>query len=259
MEKESIERATSNLYTDLWNRFSEDTFVKESFELLSNRIPPTIIEDAVKGKVVLDMGCGSGRYSIALALANAEKVYAIDLYEQSYRLAQRLADSRQLPIIFFEGSFHNLPFEDGSFDFVFCNGTLHHSTSIKQGLREYYRVLRYGGRGFLYLYATGGIFWETRIKMREIFKSIPYEFTKDMLKIMGLPYNRFVFLDTWYVPIETHTSRQELEDTFKELGFKFTKIISANIFDLDYALSENIKDASIMWGEGEHRYILEKG
>lgn len=255
---ESLEKNTSDVYTSLWKKFDNDEMLEESKNLIEKRIPKEYIEKYIKDKIVLDMGCGSGRYSVALSLLGAKKVYGIDLFSQSYKLYEKLANDKNLNIEFLEGNFHNLPFDDNSFDFIFSNGTIHHSSSIKKSLKEYRRVLKDDGKGFLYIYADGGIFWNTRKIMREAFKNIPIEYTNQILRLMGMPQNRFIFSDVWHVPIETHTTKGEIETLFDELNFKYKKLISQNDFDLDFALLKNIEGAKEMWGDGEHRYLLEK-
>jgi len=255
---DSLEKNTSNLYTSLWNQFDKETILVESKKLLEKRISKEIIEDHIKDKVVLDMGCGSGRYSIALSLLGASKVFAIDLFEQSYQKSIKIAEDNKLNIEFLESNFHELPFEDEKFDFVFSNGTIHHSTSIKKSLVEYRRVLKENHYGFLYIYADKGIFWNTRKVMREIFKNIPAEYTNTVLNMMGMPSNRFIFSDVWHVPIEKHTSRKKLENMLEDLSLSYEKIVSNNSTDLDYAIDNNLLEADVMWGDGEHRYIIHK-
>lgn len=252
-----LEKKTSDLYTSLWKKFEHKAIIEESKKLIASRIPGKIIESCIKGKVVLDMGCGSGRYSIALSLLGAKKVYALDLFEQSFAAYRKIARGKGFNIEFREGNFHNLPYPGEYFDFIFCNGTMHHSTSIRKSLAEFKRVLKPGHKGFVYIYAKGGIFWDTRKKMREIFRDIPPGYTNEVLKIMFLPSNRFIFADTWHVPIEEHTSRKDIEGMFRELGFGFRKIISKGIFDLD-RVADRGAEGSVMWGDGEHRYILER-
>jgi ubiquinone/menaquinone biosynthesis C-methylase UbiE len=257
-ESETLETSTSNVYSSLWKEFDTQTLTEESVKLLGERITENIIDSCVVGKKVLDMGCGSGRYTIALAKAGAGHVTGIDLDKKSFRRAEEWCRQKEFPVEFHEGNFHNLPFEDNSFDFVFCNGTLHHSSSISRGLQELRRVLKPGGVSFLYLYATGGIFWTTRRALREVFKKIPMSYTKLVLRTIGLPSNRFIFCDTWYVPVESHTARAELESILGELGFSFRKLTSRVPFDLDKALEDNLPGGREMWGEGDHRYLLEK-
>lgn len=255
----SLEKKTSDVYTSLWTQFEEGIIVDESKKLVEKRISKEIIENDIKDKIVLDMGCGSGRYSIALSLLGAKKVYAIDLFSQSYQESEKIAKEKNLNIEFLEANFHELPFENEKFDFIFSNGTIHHSTSIRKSLEEFKRVLKKNHKGFLYIYADKGIFWNTRNVMREIFKSIPLEYTNTILNSMGMPSNRFIFSDVWHVPIETHTTKKEIESMLNDLRLSYEKLISKNLFDLDYAISKGIKDAEIMWGDGEHRYIIKKG
>lgn len=254
----SLEKKTSDVYTSLWTQFTEGTILEESKKLVEKRIPKEIIENHIKDKVVLDMGCGSGRYSIALSLLGAKKVYAVDLFSQSYQESKRLAEEKNLNIEFKEANFHNLPFEDEKFEFIFSNGTIHHSTSIEKSLDEFERVLKNNHSSFLYIYADKGIFWNTRKVMREIFKTIPVEYTNNVLKMIGMPSNRFIFADVWHVPIETHTTTEEIEGMLDNLDLSFSKLVSSNTFDLDYAIAKGIKDAEIMWGDGEHRYLVKK-
>jgi len=254
----TLEKETSDIYTTLWDQFDSETMLIESKKLIENRIPKDIINKYIKDKIVLDMGCGSGRFSIALALLGAKKVIAVDLFAQSYKYAKQIAIEKNLNIEFIETSFHNLPFEHEIFDFVFSNGTLHHSTSIQKSLKELYRVLKKDHKAFLYLYADKGIFWNTRKEMRNIFTEIPIEYTNLVLQTMGLPKNRFFFADLWHVPIESHTTTNKLLELFKSCKLKHNKVISKNKFDLDNALLNDKEEFKIMWGDGEHRYILTK-
>lgn len=254
---ESVETRTSALYTALWRSFDSTTMERESVDLLRNRIPDDIVDSHVRGKRVLDMGCGSGRYTLALASLGAN-VTGVDFKEQSFSRAVELAKAKNLPATFVQADVLELPFPDESFDFVFCNGVLHHTQNMDRGLDEYVRVMRKGGSGFLYLYGTGGAFWHTRRRLRELFRKIPFEYTQHVFDLMGAPGNRFVFCDTWYVPIEHHLSKEEVERAFGARELTFRKLISRNMIDLDRALASSVKDARAVWGDGEHRYLVHR-
>jgi ubiquinone/menaquinone biosynthesis C-methylase UbiE len=253
-----IERTTSDLYTGLWQEFETETLTDESLQLLGARIPETVIRESLVGREALDQGCGSGRFTIALAGAGAARAVGVDVQAASFAGAARVAAERGLPVEFVEGNVHELPFEDESFDFVLSNGVLHHTTSISKGLSELARVMRSGGAGFLYLYASGGIFWETRNALRRVFRSIPFEYSQSVLRMIGMPPNRFIFCDTWYVPIETHTTTEELTAMLDEVGLEYQKVAGQNAFDLDGAIERGVPGAEAMWGSGEHRYVLRK-
>jgi len=253
----SVALRTSSLYTSMWETFDRDTLERESLTLLRRRIPERVIASSVSGRRVLDMGCGSGRYTLALGALGAD-VTGIDVQARAYRAAEAIAREKGIRASFVEGNVLALPFAPAAFDFVFCNGVLHHTTDLPQGLDELGRVLGPHGSAFLYLYGAGGIFWHSRARLRELFRRIPYAHTVAAFDLMGVPKNRFVFCDTWYVPIERHTTRREIETWLRQRDFRFEKLISENLIDLDNAIARGVEGAEVMWGDGDHRYLLEK-
>ena len=253
-----LEVETSDLYSELWLDFEDEALTRESRALVERRLPSALIEGSIVGKRVIDIGCGSGRYAIALAQVGAASVTAVDFQAKAFAAARDWCDRHDVPVVFREANVLELPFEDGEFDFVFSNGVIHHSASIERGLGELARILRPGGSGFLYLYAAGGVFWETRRALRRVFARIPLEYTRGVLRLIGMPSNRFIFCDTWYVPVETHTTTSELHTLLDATGLEYEKVAGQNAFDLDGAIERGVSGAREMWGDGEHRYVLRK-
>lgn len=101
----------------------------------------------VRGKVVLDFGCGAGKDTARLALRGA-RVKAVDLSPDLLRVAERrLAVNVDTPDVeFIVGSAHDLPLDDESVDVVFGIAVLHH-LDVALAADEVRRVLRPGGRG----------------------------------------------------------------------------------------------------------------
>ncbi|HOW19001.1 MAG TPA: methyltransferase domain-containing protein [Phycisphaerae bacterium] len=259
--KRADEATTQQVYGKLWDAFDVDVYTKEALQILRERLETGDFRlSSLKGAKVLDMGCGSGRYAIALAMCGAARVHGVDLGAASIETGAAIAQRTGLSNIeFHTGNVLELPYRDGEFDFVFCNGVLHHTTNMEQGIRELHRVLKPGGRAFLYLYADGGLFWYSRKKMPVVMKQIPQEYTMAVLQLLGMPSNRFVFVDNWYVPIERHTSRAYLEQFLRETGFAaVVKIHSGRATDLDNSSLRSRPDAEVLWGDGEHRYLLTK-
>jgi ubiquinone/menaquinone biosynthesis C-methylase UbiE len=257
-ETSSVALQTSSLYSDLWKSFDRATLEQEAQKLLRNRIPQEVLARWVVGKSVVDMGCGSGRYTLALAAIGAGSVTGVDYQARSYAGAEALARQLGLRATFTTADVLELPFADEAFDFVFCNGVIHHTVDIIAGLDQMKRVMKRGGAGFLYVYGSGGIYWHTRARLRELFKHIPYSYTEQVFQVMRVPVNRFIFCDTWYVPIERHTTTAELQAWFADRGLTCTKLVSQNLIDLDNAIARGVRDARVMWGEGDHRYFLER-
>jgi SAM-dependent methyltransferase len=100
----------------------------------------------VRGKRVVDFGCGSGANTVLLANRGAH-VWAVDISEDLIRLGQRrlAVNAREGGAQFIVGSAHDLPFPDASIDVVFGIAILHH-LDLDLVSREVHRVLKPGGR-----------------------------------------------------------------------------------------------------------------
>lgn len=100
----------------------------------------------VRGKTVLDFGCGSGENTVLLAQRGAT-VYAMDISELLMTVAkQRLAvNGVGSDVRFLCSSAYNLALADESVDIVFGIAILHH-LDLSLAAREVWRVLRKGGR-----------------------------------------------------------------------------------------------------------------
>jgi SAM-dependent methyltransferase len=100
----------------------------------------------VRGRTVLDFGCGSGENTIAL-VRRAANVIAIDISPHLIQLAERRLALNGLDgtARFVVASAHDLPFDDQSVDIVVGIAILHH-LDLAIAAREVHRVLRPGGR-----------------------------------------------------------------------------------------------------------------
>lgn len=211
----------------------------------------------LKNKLVLDMGCGSGRFTSAFACLGVKKAIGVDKGTMGIKIAKKYAKLNNIKNLEYKnGSVLKLPFKNEKFDFVFCKGVLHHTGNLKKGLEEFNRVMKRGGGGFLYLYGSGGIFWESRKQMRKVMKKIPYKKTFDILKLIEMPARRTIFLDSWYVEIEDHVKRNFIESWFKKKKIDFFKYENALKTELEYM--KNYKFFKLMYGNGELRYFVKK-
>jgi ubiquinone/menaquinone biosynthesis C-methylase UbiE len=92
---------------------------------------------------VLDIGCGTGSLTVALARRSAR---AIGMDPAPRMVAQARAKQRDAPVSFIVGSAEALPFANSSFDAATASMTLHHWRDAERGMAELARVLRPGGR-----------------------------------------------------------------------------------------------------------------
>jgi SAM-dependent methyltransferase len=115
-----------------------------------------MLEDALAqqppGRRRLDAGCGGGR-NLASLVDGTHQVVAVDL---SLRSVCRAA--ARFPIRAARCSILSLPFLDGSFDFVVCDGVAHHTTDPPRALAEVARVTAPGGRIYAAVYRAGTLY-----------------------------------------------------------------------------------------------------
>ncbi|EFK95525.1 Uncharacterized protein yxbB, partial [sediment metagenome] len=105
--------------------------------------------DLFRGARVLDVGCGTGWLTLALAAMGCDAV-GVDISPAALKLAEGLKAARgpaqpgKAEFLFFDG--HRLPLPDESVDRVVCFDAFHHVRDQRATLKEFARVLRNGGR-----------------------------------------------------------------------------------------------------------------
>lgn len=97
-------------------------------------------------KKVLDVGCGSGRHTMAL-LREGFQVEAIDSSSTALNIAKDMVLNLDANVNFNEGNIVKLPYKDEEFDGIICWGVLHYLTDeeFEKAFSELFRVLKPGG------------------------------------------------------------------------------------------------------------------
>ncbi len=100
------------------------------------------------GRRVIDVGCGEGRFTRALAAEGAE-VFGIDINDAALAAASAAPGGRN--VTYMLGRAEDLPFEDASVDVVVFSNSLHHiyhngANNMAQALSEAARVLKPDGK-----------------------------------------------------------------------------------------------------------------
>ncbi len=171
---------------------------------LTRRLYRRVIEDLaplrlVEGNV-LDAGTGPGTLAREIAHRQPQlQVYGIDLSEDMIRLARAHAKREQLEerVHFAIGNVAHLPYPDHSFDLVVSTISMHHWYELEQPLRELYRVLRPGGRLWIYDFRFVKAQTVEKALASTLFVETPLEHT--LVRTGFLPfalYRRFVLQKT---------------------------------------------------------------
>ncbi|WP_165066315.1 class I SAM-dependent methyltransferase [Paludisphaera rhizosphaerae] len=129
-----------------WNRYEvvrpeED---EATFEAKTG-VPPS----DMAGKLVLDAGCGGGRYARLLGEHGAN-VLGVDLSSAVDKAAEMCAGLPNVQIV--QGDLLDPPVVEDAFDLVFSIGVLHHSPDPRRAFAAIARRVKPGGRLAVWLY-----------------------------------------------------------------------------------------------------------
>lgn len=105
-------------------------------EIISSAIPQRRLE------TILDLGCGTGRYSAGLARRFGAQVVAL---EPSGKMLAEARKRQADDVHYLRGSSENLPIRNASIDMVFMSMVYHHLSNPPAVARECRRVLRADG------------------------------------------------------------------------------------------------------------------
>ena len=217
---------------DVYNK----NFEKEVFHRKSLLEP----ED-LKNKLVLDAGCGNGRYSY-WAAQYSKYTIGIDLGDGVESASKNLANYENVQII--QCDIFNPPFVDDCFDVIFSIGVLMHTGDAKKATETLMKKLKPQGSITVHLYGKGNFIYEfvnstlrkktTQMSIEELqtFTKKAYKFRRlaEKLKIAPIvnlciqldPHPHCIF--DWYAaPIATHHSYLEVKKWFMVKNFKILK------------------------------------
>lgn len=134
-----------------WNAMGDEWFeLAQTGESRLCFIMPNMLRfmGDVEGLRILDLGCGEGGYSRALAAKGAELV-SVDCSARAIEYASALAEKEQLAIEHYVRNSNDLfDIASGQFDVVLCSMMLMDCEDLDGTLREVFRVLKPGGRLF---------------------------------------------------------------------------------------------------------------
>ncbi|MDA2923053.1 class I SAM-dependent methyltransferase [Acidobacteria bacterium AH-259-L09] len=221
-------------WTQGWNKStlgsdSIDLEIEKTQFLEKTRTQPPDLE----GKVVLDAGCGFGRYSY-VARSMGAQVVSVDVsnaVESAQRNLEGLGDC-----LVVQADLFSLPVAPSSFDFIFSLGVLHHTIDACGAFLNLVRLLRPGGEIAIWVYRresperelvfnrireiTLKLPYDTLLKVSEILAliaqspALPAE-SKNRIPISSLGHNNF----DWYsCPIRDHFTPGEVQSWFHKAG-----------------------------------------
>src|ERR1700704_281860 len=113
------------------------------------RMKTALRPEELKGKLVLDVGCGMGRFAEVVTRWGA-RVVGIDLSAAAEVAAKNLSDRE---FIAFQADVFSLPFAPESFDCIYSMGVLHHTPDCEKAVKVLPQFLKPGGTLAVWLYS----------------------------------------------------------------------------------------------------------
>jgi 2-polyprenyl-3-methyl-5-hydroxy-6-metoxy-1,4-benzoquinol methylase len=113
------------------------------------RIKTWLRPEELKGRLVLDVGCGMGRFA-EVATRWGARVVGVDLSAAAEVAAKNLA-SRDF--VAFQSDVFALPFAPESFDIIYSVGVLHHTPDCEAAVKALAKYLKPGGVLAVWLYS----------------------------------------------------------------------------------------------------------
>jgi SAM-dependent methyltransferase/uncharacterized protein YbaR (Trm112 family) len=145
----------SPVYDTMWRMHEEQQYrgrVAE-YEAKFQRFAklPGRLADYIEGKLVLDGGCGEGRFTYLASALGARHVLALDYSRYALERA-RMQAGNPANCTFIRASILNPPLAPQVFDLVFSMGVVHHTPDSEKSYQAIRASLKTGGYLAIYVY-----------------------------------------------------------------------------------------------------------
>lgn len=183
-----------------WRAFSDALATPERLDRARASLAALVGAERIAGRSFLDVGCGSGLFSLAAADLGAARVHGFDVSENSVRASRdnlaRLRPERERDgtVTFTQGSVLDPGFTAAldPADTVYAWGSLHHTGAMWQAVDEAARLTAPGGTLVLALYNRH---WTSPLwlRVKRLYNTLPPAGRRAMVAALSVP----VFLGVW--------------------------------------------------------------
>lgn len=255
---DDIENKTKNYFGFEWDYFKDWGYIKdedvprEKVEYyLGGRVSDRkatydskcrLDSSEIKNRVVLDAGCGNGRYTFETRLRGDENsiIIGVDIGYGSVKSSYE--NTKAFDNVFIlQGSLFNLPFKDNVIDSCFSNGVLMHTGNMHKAFNEICKKIKIKGIFVTHVYGKLNPIWEfndwwirkitTKLsiekgikfaekmaKISRVINKLPYGFHISNLILRIQPSVHHMF--DWYsAPTASHHTYDELNQLYKKNNF----------------------------------------
>lgn len=260
VEAEARESMVARMFSDVWVDMADDVYFDESHRFVVDRMAANGIdaEALFAGKTVLDAGCGSGKFSAAIARLGAKQVIGIDIGEKGIAFAAEQAKKVDYGtrMRFQIGSVHDIPLPDASVDMVWSNGVIHLTADYDGCVAEFARVSRPGGTLFLYVNGRFGLYELLFETLRRASIGIPAPLFQHFLFSLGINSGRVYWMMCAYYGPYQWRAQKEVEALLRANGFTDLRQLTRGIgIDQIELVSQGVPHARVKYGEAQLKYL----
>ena len=186
-------------------------------------------------KKVLEVGCGTGQIALYFSIGTNNQVVGLDATIDSLKLANNFAKKNEIHNVnFVNADIFDDVLQDNFFDFIWCNGVLHHTKNPYEAFKIVTKSLKNKGYILVGLYNRIG-------RIRTIIRKYIYKIFGTKLLIFLDPTLRNLKLDeeekiSWirdqyHHPIESLHTIDEVLRWFSKNNIDFINSIPQSAFD----------------------------
>ena len=189
-------------------------------------------------KKILEVGCGTGQLSNYFSIGTNNEIFGLDPTLESLKLAHNFSKNNQINNVKFINAdiFDNVLNKD-IFDFIWCNGVLHHTKDPYGAFKILINSLKKNGYVLIGLYNKYG-------RLRTLVRKYVYKvFGKKLLLLLDPTLRKLKLSedeknawirDQYNHPIESLHTIDEVLGWFKKNNIEFINSIPSSDFDYNY-------------------------
>ena len=135
----------ASLFGDQWKQYKKtqlDSYTGSP--ITENRLDRCLgdLKDNLKGKLVLEAGCGAGRFTEVLlkkgaVLVSSDLSSAVEVNTENFPLSENH--------LVIQADINDMPYADSTFDVVICLGVIQHTPDTEKTIEDLYKLVKPGG------------------------------------------------------------------------------------------------------------------
>jgi len=208
---------------------------EEDTRRILQMLPRGMTPKNLEGKLILDAGCGHGRYSEIFGEMGAE-VIAFDLGNGVEVARKRTKHLDNVHVV--QGNIMELPFTKNTFDFIWSFGVIHHTPDTRMAFKKLAGAVKQDGYMSIWVYPKESSVWELSQKLIRGITTNLHPRILYGLCYMAVPLLYFVktysntnpkrntwkqcaqVIYDWYSPkYQTHHTEEEISQWYADDGF----------------------------------------